>query len=145
MAQLEKKTIEGQVYEFSKFGAKQALRMLTRLTKIVGEPLAIAASAAKGDGEFLDRKVDPQVIGKAVHALVTKLDENEVIDICEELAANGVLCNGKQIIFDKHYENLGLLFKVLQAGLEVQYGNFLEEFLGKLPGKMVDTSQEKQT
>jgi hypothetical protein len=130
--ELIKKTIDGHEYEFQKFGAKPALRMLLRLSKIVGKPLALAVSAAKGEGNLLDRQVDTNVLAMAVEALTNQFDENEVLDIIEELTArDNLLCDGKKVLFNTHYEGrLDHLFKVLAAQLEVQYGNFFGAVLG---------------
>lgn len=130
MTELKKKIIDGDQYEFTQFGAKKSLRILMKLSKIVGKPLAIAATMAKGPGSILDKEVNPDLIGEAVGALTEKLDEDEVLDLLEELSSRDtVLCNGKKIDFNSHYENrLDHLFKVVAAALEVQYGNFLGAF-----------------
>jgi len=143
---LVKKVIDGETYGFQQFGAKQALKVLTRLTKIVGEPMALAFTAAKGEGKLSTRDIDPDILASAVRALMERLDEDNVVDLVETLTASHLLCNGKQIVFDVHYEGkLGHLFKVLMAALEVQYGNFFGEFLAKQGIKNQDMPQALQT
>lgn len=137
MKQLVSKNIDGSKYEFQQFGASHSLKVLTKLTKICGESITLAMTATKGSGNFFDREFDSDVLGKAVRSLVDKLDEDQVIDLIEELTARHVLCDGKQFVFDAHYEGrLDHLFKVLGAALEVQYGNFFGALTksDKLPG-----------
>lgn len=136
MKELATKIVDGESYEFSQMGAKEALRMLTRLAKIVGKPVALTISSLKKPegGDFLDTEINMDFVGSAVEALVQNLEQNEVLDIIETLCAKNALCNGAKIIFNSHYESrLGHLFKVLWAALEVQYGNFFD-VLREVPG-----------
>ncbi len=128
---LEHKSIAGRKYEFQKFGAKKSVKLLTRLLKLVGEPLSIAVGAT-GGGKLFESNLDPKILSSAVRVLVDKLDEDEVLDLIEEFTANdNVLCDGVRVNFDNHYEGkLPELFKVLAAALEVQYGNFFGEYIG---------------
>ncbi len=130
--ELIKRTIDGEEYEFQKFGAKQSLRVLLRLTKIVGEPMALAINSVKGNGPLLDRNINGEVLAMAVRALTNQMDENVVLDLIEELTAkDNVLCGGKKINFNTHYEGkIPHLFKVLSAALAVQYENFFADLLG---------------
>lgn len=120
-------------YQFEQFNTTLAIRTLARLTKIIGEPLAIAMAGSTG-GDF---DVSGDVMGKAVKALVDRLDEKEVLELLKLLAADKALCgeNGGKINFDEHYRgNIRLLFKVFQAALEVQYGNFIGAVRESFPG-----------
>lgn len=146
---LEKKEVDSHTYSFSKYGAKESLKVLTRLTRIIGEPLAIgmaAASGKKSGKSLLDTEIDPDIIGKAVRALVDRLDEDEVMGLIEKLTSVGVLCDGKKINFDVHYNGkLPHLFKVLWAAIEVQYGNFFDELTEKLDFKPIQNSTQAPT
>lgn len=129
---LEKKQVDGSTYSFSKYGAKKSLKILTRLTKIVGEPLAIGMAAASGNKSsgksLLETELNPEVISRAARALVDRLDEDDVMNLIIQLTSEDLLCDGKKINFDVHYnQKLPHLFKVLWAALEVQYGNFFDE------------------
>jgi len=151
MLERVEKQIDDHVYSFAHLPAQEALRVLTKLTKIVGEPLAIAVGALMKDdkterklGEdglplpaepkkgLLERDVDPEVFGKAARSLIEKLDEEEVIAIVVKLTTQQVLCDGIEIKnFNTHFTGqLGHLFKVLAAALEVQYGNFFGAMIG---------------
>lgn len=115
-------------YQFEQFNTTLALKTLTRLTKIIGEPLAIALGGAEAPAPgagLLNANLSGDTLGAAMRALVDRLDEKEVIDLLRLLAAEKALCNGGKIIFDDHYRgDFGLLLKVFRAALEVQYGNF---------------------
>lgn len=132
MREQQTKTIDGQEYFFSQFGPKLSLKILTRLVKIAGEPLAIAISSAQTkDGKIkLDKDIDPDILGRAARALSERLDEDEVLSLIEQLTSgDAVTCDGKKVDFNSHYDGkLGHLFKVFGAALEVQYGNFFDEF-----------------
>ncbi len=136
--ELIQKIIDSKTYEFQQFNTTQSLKMLSRLAKICGEPLALAIGAASGDGKqeksMLDRNLDPELLSRAVKALCERLDENVVVDIVKELTATYAMCDGKKILFDNHYEgDLRHLFQVLSAALEVQYGNFFGALLDVVP------------
>lgn len=130
------KTIDGKEYEFTQYGAKQGLKLLLRLGKIVGKPVALgwAAIGDKKEGAgFLERDIKGDILAQAVEALMSNASQDEVLDLCEEFAARGVLCDGMKIDFNLHYQrNYGLMFRVVQAALEVQYGNFFDA-LSDLP------------
>lgn len=145
---MSRQTIDGSVYSFSKFGAKESMRVLTRLFKIVGEPMSLAFTATQGGDpkqSLMDRKMDPEIISKAVRTLAEKLDEDQVLDLIETLTATKALCDGKKIVFDLHYEGkLPHLFKVLVAALEVQYGNFFDAFTDLAASKAALVSTQDQ-
>lgn len=144
--ELIKRTIGGDEYEFEQFGAKQSLRVLMRLSKLVGKPLMLSMGAIKKDGE---KKFNEAALAEAAKALFDGMDENGTLELIEMLTAEKVLCNGKTIKFDTHYAppNLNKLFEVLLTALDVQYGNFLEELIGSLdlPKKPETSTPEKAT
>jgi hypothetical protein len=153
MRELVAKTIDGRLYEFEQFKTSTAVRVLAKLTKVLGEPLAVAMSsffkASKGSNEaqkldpetgvpissrrMLDQEVDPNALAKAVGLLIERLDEVDVVDLIEQLVAKSVLCDHKPVIFEMHYQgDIGHLFRVIAAALEVQYGNFIDAITGPL-------------
>lgn len=158
--ELVQRKVDGSLYEFEQFGATHSLKILTKLTKLIGEPLTLAFTAML-DGEkklgaeveapatkksILDRKINGKMLGEAVKALVDKLDEDEVLSLVQQLCAQSLLCDGKKIIFDSHYEGrLGHLFKVLGAALEVQYGDFLGEMFASQGLDLASMSPARRT
>lgn len=136
-ANLTARNIDGAVYEFSKFGAKQSLQIFFKLANIVGEPMAVAFGAVDGTAttKLLDRDLNVASMGKAIQALTARLDSPDTLILIEKLTSTpALLCDGKPVLFDKHYEGrLDHLMKVLQAALEVQYGNFFDALSSFLP------------
>lgn len=149
MKKSEQKDIDGDVYEFFPMPPKVALRVLTRLSKLVLEPLGMFGDAIKGDqggnsgaeksdGEravgMLDKKSPPDVFAKAAKVLVERLDEDEVTSTIETvLSATTVhvqrVSEGdkgtRPLRFDLDFAGRpGHLLKVFVAGLEVQFGDF---------------------
>jgi hypothetical protein len=130
------RTIDGDEYLFTKFGAKKALQVFFKLSAIVGEPMAVAfGSLEPGKKKVLDADMNMEGIGKAIAVLTSRLDHPDAIQLIETIAGSpACLCNGKQIVFDKHYEGrLDHLLRVVTAAMEVQYGNFFGAILGSLP------------
>lgn len=146
--ELIKKTIDGHDYEFSIFGAKKSIKVLVRLSKILGKPFGLLMGSFKGPGKMLEREVDTDLMSLAFSALTDNLDSDEVIDILETLVAGDyILCDGKKVIFDTHYEGrLDHLMKVVMIALEVQYGNFSGAISALRPVKKNHhTMKENQT
>jgi hypothetical protein len=129
--------VDGQKYEFSKWGAEDALDVLLDIAKIVGKPLGAAFGAFAGkddDGKSkLDQEFNPDMLGTVFEALTDRMDKGVVKGLIKKLAAgNNVFCDGKPVTnFNLHYQDkLPHLFKVVQAALEVQYGNFFVALSG---------------
>jgi hypothetical protein len=150
MRELISKTIDGKLYEFQQFPATVALKTLSQLTQLLGEPLTLVFGVfvkkidpAKPVGGILQRDVadaDPDVLAKAVRALITQLagtGTDEALQIIKSLVSGpGVLCDHNKVVFDEHFgghEGLAHLPRVLTAALEAQYGNFLNAVSAKLP------------
>lgn len=132
MRESSEKEIEGRTYTFSQMGPKQSLKTLVKLSKIVGKPIALMAGGGSAKG-LLGKDIAPEILGAAAGAMFEKLDEDETVQICETLTSfPQVLCDGQKVDFNSHYDGkLDLMFKVLMAALEVQYGNFFAGLLGR--------------
>lgn len=149
--ELIQKDIDGKHYEFEQFTATVALKTLAKLTKILGEPMAIALGgfikddkpgATKKPG-ILDREVNSDVMAKAVKALIERLDEDEVVILVKQLTSTGVLCDNVKINFDEHFRGeMAHLFSVVAVALEAQYGNFIGAITDRIP--TVKTAQSSQ-
>lgn len=97
--------------------------MMTRLTKIIGEPIGFM---------FANEGVDvDQMLPMAIRALSEKLDEDMVLDTVKQLL-EGVRDKDGEIEFDHDFSGkMGLLFKLLGKVLEVQYGDFFGGLVAK--------------
>lgn len=115
------KELDSEKYVITMLAPTSALKMLTRLIKLIGEPLSLLY----GDSEQEVAKVLP----KAVSALVSRLDENQVEGLVKDLL-KCVVYHNQPLNFELHFQGrLGHLFKLLAAVLEVQYGDFLGAML----------------
>lgn len=125
MIQDKEKEINGNSYSVVQFPARQALKIKTRLFKLLGPSLTtLVNSLDKG----LDSNLDENVLSKAVSLLVNKLDSDEVISLILELLSETYLNKTRINVskFDQHYAgNFNELYQALFFVLEVNYGDFL--------------------
>lgn len=124
--------VDGAPYEFSRWGAEESLDRLMDLTAIIGGPVGGMLALMMGKPGDARAEVTPDVAGTLVRELGIHMHQHRrlVLDLFRKLAADGVICRGKPVNFDEHYaNNLGHLFRVTRAALEVQYGNFFAEAL----------------
>ena len=124
-------TIDGEQYEFCQLPARQSLKLLTRLMRIVGPTLGTAVNGIASGGLDIESVLDADIdFSSIVTALCDRLDENEVTAIVDELLSQ-VIHQGRgelSKVFDAHFSGrLPHLFKVLGRALQVEYGNFLAE------------------
>lgn len=145
--------IDGTKYEFEKWGAEDATDALLDIAGIVGKPLGMGVAALFGrdeDGKAgMDKKLDPDAIGKVMEALSGQVGANKAIvkGLIKKLASEKVIANGAKITsFNTYYsDRMSHLMKVVRAGLEVQYGNFFGEILGasgvSLPQSLMNKAQ----
>lgn len=126
--------VDGINYAFTKWGAEESLANLLKLSKLIGKPLGLAmgAFAKEGDKSLFDKEINFDILSLAIDALMSNMDEAMCISLIKKLSSQGVLFGeGAKITFNTHYEDrLDHLFKVVYAGLEVQYGNFFNAMLG---------------
>lgn len=132
--------IDGVIYGLQKFTARKSLNILTRLFKLIGEPVSTFAGAMEKDFSL--------VLPVAVKALADRLDESETVSLIEELLKGVTIGGGsQQPTLDSHFQGqIGHLFKLMAEALKFQYGDFFD-VLGslspaKLPGAKVNQRAE---
>lgn len=128
--------IDGIKYEFQKWGADDSLDVLLDIAKIIGKPLGAAFSALMGvDGKVsLDSTLSPDILALIFEAITERLDKNTIKPIIKKLTAENVYADKVKVVsFNSHYQDrLDHMFKVVQAALDVQYGNFFGALSGLL-------------
>jgi hypothetical protein len=136
----EPREIDGVTYVASPLPATQALRILTRLTKMVGE--AALVLAAKGREALDDLPAD--VLTYTVQTILGRLSEAEVEATIKELLASVYVHGADQsvaVTFNEHFRGrMAALFRVVQLALEVNYRDFFDA-LRSLPTSQLQGSE----
>jgi len=126
LRQAEKKIIGEHEFTIQPFGGTLGYRLLLRLGKLVGAPVARLAGGIEKDADG-DDAVDFNVISGAVQALADSVDVALVETLTQDLLAGcTVKMDGRvvavQDVFDIIFPgNYGSLFALLGAVLEVNY------------------------
>lgn len=129
---LQTRTIDGELYEFYQLSPRIAVKILTRLLKVVGSPVGEALGRSTGSESLLDLELKGDVMGNIVKALTERLDEDMVLNTIEELL-QPVMCKGIKVgpQFETHFAGrISHLMKVVWAALEVNYSDFFGEGFG---------------
>ena len=118
--------IDGETYKIHLLPPTRALQFSVKLTKLIGEPLANMAAAQDKD--------PAELLPLAVRALVSRLDEGEVVTLVKAMAETCTK-NNQKINFEADFQGrLGHLVKLVGKVMEVQFGGFfsgLSEMLGQ--------------
>jgi hypothetical protein len=142
MREPQRTTIGDVQYTVTPMSPIAASKLLTRLIKIVGEPMGKLASLKKQEGakSLLDSELDGNLIGDALSALSDKLDENEMEAILKRIlspeyvtfSTDGVDFK-KLTSVDGHFSEFGGMagmFKLARFVLETNYSDFLKDLVG---------------
>ena len=125
--------IDGETYKVKHFSATRGTRIFSRLVKFAGEPVAKFLSAGKAIKNN-DEAAANEVLGQAISALSSRIDENEVEVLIKDIldsvqvieAKTGKLRGVGAEYFDVHFQGrIGHLFKVLGKTVAFQYSDFL--------------------
>jgi len=135
--------IDGMTAEVFLLPPTHALKVLTRLTKIVGEPLGLAAGALLGDkpaeprgdaeappASALQKDIPDAVIGKVLAAFTDRLDEAVVLDTLKLVMASVHIktaedAGTRTLNIDQDFRGRTLtMLKVFAFALEVNFSDF---------------------
>ncbi len=136
-----RKTIDGVAFDFFFLSPKVAIKVLARIAKLIGEPLGNVADVVLKGGAggkvsvagLLNADLGglpPDLLSRAVKSLVERLDEGEVIEtvdaILEKVHMQGDGDKGtRPLRIETDFGGkIMLMFKVVGAALEVNYGDF---------------------
>jgi len=128
MQGFKKVTVDKTVYEIHEMAPSKALRILTRIFKLAGIPLGQFASSVDDNDSLLKKKVDTDLIGKAVEKLAENMDEETVHDTVFELLECVRDKGGLEIDPDIHFQ--GKIFHMLKVVKEVLTVNYADFFGG---------------
>lgn len=138
-------------YAFYPMSPERSIKMLTRLTKVLGEPLvrvlAGVVSSQTGDDEkqqpaddrnllvnAVKSKDAAEAIASAVSTLASRLDEDQVVDTIKTLISSAEIKrhgdNGtRRINFEADYAGrIGELLMATRYAIEAEYGDFFDVF-----------------
>lgn len=134
--ELIQKEVDGRLYEFQQFTTTVALKTLSQIVQLVGEPLAALGLGDAGK-QILQREVDLEKAAKALVAELAGAGTDDAIKVIKSLVSGDhVLCDHNKVLFDDHFrgpDGLSHLFRVVWAALEAQFGNFLGAVSARLP------------
>lgn len=131
--------IGGETYTITLFSPTRAVKLATKLSKLVLEPLSVMAGAS-GNKNNPDQNKVVELLPQAIRSLTQRLDEDEVLDLIRELMTS-VSKNKKQIQFDLEFTGrLGDMVKLVYKIIEVQF----EDFIIAL-GEMLQGGNESMT
>ena len=104
------------IYTVTQYSATKGLKTLTRLIRLIGEPLGALTG--------VDPSQPEKAITEAIKALVMRLDEAEVESLIKSML-EGVRVDGQPLMFDIHFAGrLGHLMAVVKEIVMYQFGDF---------------------
>lgn len=131
MRHTHQKEIDGSTWTVNQFSASEGLRLMTRLLKLCGGPLATAMRALPADESVLDARIDWAMLADGISDLASRLDESEVLDLVKRLVActseDGREIGGRfDVVFQGRYRTLlGVLLFVLEVNYEVPLADWV--------------------
>lgn len=132
-------TLDNHKYQCGIWDIDTATDTLTKLVKLLGEPLVMVLMGAaeghkKNGGEgglqgLMKMEVEDlptEAIASAFKGLAMRLNEKEVKELLRLCCGQQLLCDGKQVVYDQHFMGrIGLLLKCTIQVLRHQYKDFL--------------------
>lgn len=148
MIETKEKYISGVKYTSTQFPARRALKLKTKLIKILA-PSVFTGIGAASSQSILDVSLDSPLLGKAVEMLVNRLDEDTMVNLVMEMLSS-TRREGKELS-DTHFDmvyagNFAELYKALYFVLEVNFGSFFQEMgIGNLEALQVGQTPSNPT
>lgn len=132
MRETIKVQIDDQNYAITHLPPGQALKIMSRLTKLIGGPAGKALISGGDFGGLMNSDVSDALplVGELIAALSERLDEDMILDTIKELLSTVHIVNGdKQVpvmnMFDVQFTGKTFhLLKLVKSTLEVNYGDF---------------------
>jgi len=141
MREPQRTTIGDVQYNVTPMSPIKASKLLTRLLKIVGEPIGKLANMKKEGGKgLLEQQIDGKLISEALSALTEKLDEDEMETLLKKIIHSDYVtfttdgdAYKKLTSIDGHFTEfggMGAMFKLARFVLETNYSDFLKDLVG---------------
>ena len=156
MRELVERVIDDNTYIFHQLPVSLSLKILIRITKIIGPTLgSVFDGLGKDFPDTMKELMGADLeFSKITNTIFSSIDEEITVSTIKELLSKTIV-DGKNLsdVFEVHFQRNHLhLLKVIKSGLEVEYGNFLGD--GGLASVILQankenmeksTTQEKQT
>lgn len=118
-------SLDGEDYKIIMFPAEQGLKVLTKLVKIVGEPMMELAKMQQDKTAMYDH------LASAIRSLALKLDDDNVVSLCKTLCSCVIKGGDGSMTLDRkfnlHFQGrLGHMFKLLVEVVNHNYADFLD-------------------
>lgn len=115
--------VDGTKYQTSHYPTGKAVRLLTKLGKIIGP--SIGSLSQQG----MDTQVSGSMIGDALQKLFENIEADESEALLKEILSGTLIftdSGNRVIVFDTDFAgSIGRLFKVAKEILQFQYSDFL--------------------
>lgn len=133
MVRSEERSVDERRYVFTLFTAGKSIRMLSKLAKIVGKPLALIVSSG------MESQVTPEMIGSALQEMAAAASPEEFEQTCKEFLQGTKIFRddgrATDLNFDIDFEGrIGHLSRVLKEMFSFQYSDFLGGRAAATPG-----------
>jgi hypothetical protein len=123
-----KKKIDDEEYTFFQMNPEDSLRLLTKLTKLLGMSMgkALTGNGINSMEDTLDTNID---IGALIEGIANRLDEDEVMNIVK-MSLSQVIHTGqgeisKPQVFNNIFKGrIAHMLKVVSSALQVEYSDF---------------------
>lgn len=118
-------SLDEESYTITMFPADQGLKVLSKLVKLIGEPMMELAKMNNDKEAMFDH------LAAAVRSLSMRLDDENVVSLCKQLSSCVIKHgDGSQTIdkkFNTHFSGrIGHMFKLLVEVVNFNYADFLD-------------------
>lgn len=123
----KEKAIDGKRVTVTQLPARRALKLQTKLVKLLGSSVAALVSGSKGS---MTMELDPTTLAVAMEKLADHLDEEQFAQLVREVLQSTRVDNQElnDAVFDLLFAgNFLFMYKVIGFTLQVNYGDFFGE------------------
>lgn len=140
----EEVSVDGRRYILNQYTAGKAVKLLARIAKVIGKPIALITGGGMG------KEMTGEILATAVDALTQNLEPDDLDKMIRDILEGTLLIDGNKnknvvAIFDIEFAGeLGHLFNLLKEVLKFQYSDFLAVTAVATQGLTARTEEPKQ-
>lgn len=148
----ETKRIGEYEYVFTQFNPRKSLRVLTRLGRYMGGPIAHVFNKKDPKKSILDADLGDAVFGEAIIKVFGGIGDDDMYTLASDIADSVVLKTApkgeitgvlQDAVFDDHFsgpDGLKRMFNVLKEALGVNYKDFLGDIAANVAASQESSS-----